>query len=116
MDDNAEISDIAHRCKDVFEERAAHPAMAQQPWLRSAQGDFNLWCAATKATGTSKSSLGYCLRNNRSAQATVCGLIQALVESVNTCYYAVVGRLCLCDCLLRTALALGLTNRREHNG
>lgn len=95
MIDNAEISVNALRCRHVFEACVANPAVAQQPWLRSAQGDFNLWCAATKATSTSKSSLGHCLRNKRDARATICGLIRALADSVETCFDAIVGKLYL---------------------
>lgn len=95
MDDNAEISVVARRCKHVFETCVANPAVAQQPWLRSAQGDFNLWCAATKAISTSKSSLGHCLRNKEGARAAICGLIRALGDSIETCCDASVSGLCL---------------------
>ncbi|KAK5658464.1 hypothetical protein OQA88_1853 [Cercophora sp. LCS_1] len=92
MDDKAEISVLARRCKHVFEACVANPAVAQQPWVRSAQGDFNLWCAATKAISTSKSSLGYCLRNKQDARATICGLIRALADSIETCFNAIVAQ------------------------
>lgn len=95
MDVNAELSVIALRCKHVFETCVANPAVAQQLWLRSAQGDFNLWCAATKAISTSKSSLGHCLRDKRDARAAICDLIRALADSVETCFDVIVGKLYL---------------------
>lgn len=98
MDDIAEISALARRCQHVFEACVANPAVAQQPWLRSAQGDFNLWCAATKAISTSRSSLGHCLKNKRDARAAICGLIRALADSIEACLDAIVGELCLPAC------------------
>ncbi|RYP35697.1 hypothetical protein DL768_010977 [Monosporascus sp. mg162] len=89
MDDNVEISIIAQGCKDVFEKCVANPVVGQQPWLRSAHGDFNLWCAATKAISTSKSSLSHCLRHKKDARAAICGLIRGLADSVKTCYDAI---------------------------
>lgn len=93
MENNSEIYEVAQRCKDVFGEHVASPVMAQEPWFRSAQGDFNLWCAATNATSTRKSSLTHSLRYKANTRATICALIRALVDSVDTVYNTMVGRL-----------------------
>ncbi|KAH7153569.1 hypothetical protein EDB81DRAFT_791617 [Dactylonectria macrodidyma] len=86
MDDKSEICDSAQLCKGVFEKCVADPAMGQHSWLRSAQGDFNLWCVATNATTTGKSSFDYCLRHNQDTQEAICGLIHTLGELVQTCF------------------------------
>lgn len=92
MDETTHISAVVKTCRDLFDAVQADPAMVHHPWLRSAQGDFNLWCAATKAIGTGKSSLSYCLRDKAPARNTICGLILALTDSVRICYKALNGQ------------------------
>lgn len=91
-DEVADIAKVASACKHVFEICANTAVLAQEPWFRSAQGQFNLWCAATKATSTSKSSLGFCLRAKRSATVAICELILALGDSVQICEKTLIGK------------------------
>ncbi|KAF3930997.1 hypothetical protein ABW20_dc0100926 [Dactylellina cionopaga] len=62
MDESANILSIAKLCKEAFADCVSTIAIGEQAWIRSAQGDFNLWCASIKATSSNKSSLDYRLR------------------------------------------------------
>lgn len=84
-DDGLDISQIARQCKAAFARCAASPTLGQRPWVRSAQGDFNLWCAGINATTTDKSSLDYRLRTRQDVSDTVRDLLQAMVEAIGRC-------------------------------
>ena len=60
-----EIPDIVIRCQTQFAKLATNQTCVRQPWFRSAQGDFNLWCSGIKASGHDKSSLTYRLRKEK---------------------------------------------------
>lgn len=63
----AEIWHMATDCRTTFVDCVATPSLGEQLWLRSAQGEFNLWCTSIKATKptTDKSSLDYRLRKDK---------------------------------------------------
>ena len=79
------IAERAEQCKVAFACCAASPALLGQAWIRSAQGDFNLWCASIKATSTSKSSLDYRLRRREDVREPICDLLQGLVVALKKC-------------------------------
>jgi hypothetical protein len=89
--DDAEIYGIAMQCKGVFADCVANPALGEQAWIRSAQGDFNLWCAGIKATSTDKSSLDYRLRRKPDMREAICDLLRGLVEALRKCQQLIVG-------------------------
>jgi hypothetical protein len=77
-----EIRQRAMACKGVFDACAASPALKEHGWIRSAQGDFNLWCSAIKATALGKPSMDYRLRNHPDVREAVCDLLTGLTTSV----------------------------------
>lgn len=50
--------------------------------VRSAQGDFNLWCAAIKATSVGNASLDYSLRDHSDITDIVCKWLASLEASL----------------------------------
>ncbi|KAI0401305.1 hypothetical protein F4802DRAFT_433418 [Xylaria palmicola] len=70
-------------CAERFDVCGASPALREHAiTIRGAQGDFNLWCSAIKATSRSKASLDYRLRNNQDVRELVCGLLAGLATSL----------------------------------
>ncbi|USP74753.1 hypothetical protein yc1106_02027 [Curvularia clavata] len=88
MDDSKsfEIYRVARECKDVFARCVADPELGQHVWIRSAQGDFNLWCAGINVTRTDKSSLDYRLRTKTEVRDVVYGLVRALIGALERCW------------------------------
>jgi len=93
MDDSKgfEICLVARQCKAVFAECVADPALGQHAWIRSAQGDFNLWCAGINVTSADKSSLDYRLRTRPDVRDVVHDLVRALLEALERCRRLVAG-------------------------
>jgi hypothetical protein len=86
----AEIWHIATECKNIFVDcMATTPALGEQVWLRSAQAEYNLWCASIKATKpiTDKSSLDYRLRKDkwRDVRDDICDLLRSLSGTLQKC-------------------------------
>ncbi|KAI1826111.1 hypothetical protein F4861DRAFT_134629 [Xylaria intraflava] len=83
MDPGDEICRAAKVCTGRFDACLAGPALKEHvASIRSAQGDFNLWCSAIKATNRGKSSLDYRLRNHQDVREVVCGLLAGLATSL----------------------------------
>ena len=55
------------------------------PFFRSAQGDFNLWCSATRATASGISSLDHRLSNHGDTKQTIIDLLQELILLLEKC-------------------------------
>ncbi|KAI9662762.1 MAG: hypothetical protein M1829_006157 [Trizodia sp. TS-e1964] len=91
MDGRAEIAPLAIRCKSVFADCIAKQALSEQAWIRSAQGDFNLWCAGINATRSNKSSLDYRLRRRVDVREAICNLLGGLDEALQKCQHLVAG-------------------------
>lgn len=94
MDDNtngAGIYRAVRQCKVVFADCVSNPAFGDQAWIRSAQGDFNLWCAGIKAASTDKSSLDYRLRTKPDVREPICDLLQGLVVALQKCQQLIMG-------------------------
>ncbi|KAI0530442.1 hypothetical protein GGR58DRAFT_518468 [Xylaria digitata] len=83
MDAGDEIYHAAGACSERFDACIADPALREYAVsLRSAQGDYNLWCSAIKATSRGKASLDYRLRNHQDVRDVVCGLLAGLATSL----------------------------------
>jgi len=84
-----EIWQFATLCKATFTDCLSTPALREQAWVRSAHGDFNLWCAGIKATKPSsdKSSLDYRLRKHtwKGIREDICDLLRGLLEALRKC-------------------------------
>ncbi|KAF3172082.1 hypothetical protein TWF788_009525 [Orbilia oligospora] len=91
MDESTNISRIANECKTVFADCTSTPDMGEEVWVRSAQGDFNLWCLGIKATSSNKSSLDYRLREKPDVREDICDLIRGLVDSLQKCQQFFIG-------------------------
>lgn len=70
--------------------------------IRSAQGDFNLWCAAIKATSVGKASLDYRLRDYSNVSDIVCNWLSSLKASLEKYEHGTDGK-----CGKRTQHTLG---------
>ncbi|CZR58258.1 uncharacterized protein PAC_08149 [Phialocephala subalpina] len=76
----------ARACRDLFDACVASPALKDYASsIRSAQGDFNLWCSGIRAISTGKSSLDYRLRNHHDVREAVCDLLTSLATSLTKC-------------------------------
>ncbi|KAF7537784.1 hypothetical protein G7054_g3489 [Neopestalotiopsis clavispora] len=83
MDYGVDIYRAAEFCGANFDACLADPVLKDYVVaLHSAQGDFNLWCSAIKATSQGKASLDYRLRNHQDVRDTVCQLLAALAASL----------------------------------
>ncbi|KAF3297187.1 hypothetical protein TWF132_008542 [Orbilia oligospora] len=91
MDESTNISRIANECKTVFANCISTPGMGEEFWVRSAQGDFNLWCLGIKATSSNKSSLDYRLREKPDVREDICDLIRGMVDSLQKCQRLFIG-------------------------
>ncbi|KAF3129499.1 hypothetical protein TWF594_010964 [Orbilia oligospora] len=91
MDESTNISRIANECKTVFADCISTPGMGEEVWVRSAQGDFNLWCLGIKATSSNKSSLDYRLREKPDVREDICDLIRGMVDSLQKCQRLFIG-------------------------
>lgn len=89
--ESSRISSVASQCKSIFAECVASSQLGQQTWVRSAQGDFNLWCAGISVLKTDKSSLDYRLRTRPDVRDTIRDLVQALIEALTRCQQSVLG-------------------------
>ncbi|KAK6332695.1 hypothetical protein TWF730_004354 [Orbilia blumenaviensis] len=90
MDEATKISRIAILCKQTFADCVSNPELGSQAWIRSAQGDFNLWCVGIKATSSNKSSLEYRLRDRLDVREDICDLLQGLVDVLQKCQQSVI--------------------------
>lgn len=78
-----EICEAAESCQEFFSACASSPAHEKHiASIRSAQGDFNLWCSAIKAASRGKASLDYRLRNHPDTRDAVCDLLASLKASL----------------------------------
>jgi hypothetical protein len=86
---NPEICRIATDCKRVFVDYVESLAVEEQAWARSAQGEFNLWCASIKATKSDKSSLDYRLRKDiwNDVREDICDLLRGLLQALRKCQH-----------------------------
>ncbi|EGX48305.1 hypothetical protein AOL_s00080g430 [Orbilia oligospora ATCC 24927] len=91
MDESTNISRIASECKTIFAGCISTPGMGEEAWVRSAQGDFNLWCLGIKATSSNKSSLDYRLREKPDVREDICDLIRGLINSLQKCQRLLIG-------------------------
>lgn len=83
MDPGDTIYRAAGACSERFDACIASPALREYViFIRSAQGDYNLWCAAIKATSRGKASLDYRLRNHQDVRDVVCGLLAGLATAL----------------------------------
>ncbi|KAF2963129.1 hypothetical protein GQX73_g10441 [Xylaria multiplex] len=83
MDAGDEIYRAARDCNERFDACVTDSALREHVVsLRSAQGDYNLWCSAIKATSRGKASLDYRLRNHQDVRDVVCGLLAGLATSL----------------------------------
>ncbi|TGJ84183.1 hypothetical protein E0Z10_g4569 [Xylaria hypoxylon] len=83
MDPGDEIYRAAGTCSERFDACLASPAPREHVVpIRSAQGDYNLWCSAIKATRRGKASLDYRLRNHQDVREVVCGLLDGLATAL----------------------------------
>ncbi|KAF2821888.1 hypothetical protein CC86DRAFT_386241 [Ophiobolus disseminans] len=84
-----EIWLFATDCKSAFANCISTPALGEQNWIRSAQGNSNLWCAGIKATRASndKSSLDSRLRKQtwQGVREDICDLLRGLNETLRKC-------------------------------
>ncbi|KAK6523153.1 hypothetical protein TWF694_006048 [Orbilia ellipsospora] len=85
MNESANISLLSNECKSVFAECVSTPGMGEEAWVRSAQGNFNLWCIGIKATSSNRSSLDYRLREKLDVREDICDLIRGLIDSLKIC-------------------------------
>ncbi|CAI7601643.1 unnamed protein product [Penicillium glandicola] len=60
----------------MFADCVAHPASKEHDWIRSSQGDFNLWHTGMKATYSDKSSLDHRLRGRPDVRKDICDLLR----------------------------------------
>jgi hypothetical protein len=85
------ISQLAAECKAEFVRCMSTTGLNEQIWLRSAQGNFNLWCAGIKAIqpNSDRSSFDYRLRKEKwqSLREDICDLIRGLLEALNKCQH-----------------------------
>ncbi|GAW22554.1 hypothetical protein ANO14919_120940 [Xylariales sp. No.14919] len=83
MDLGDHIYRAAKACSERFDACVASPELREHIiFIRSAQGDYNLWCSAIKATSRGKASLDYRLRNHQDVSEVVCGLLAGLETSL----------------------------------
>ncbi|KAI0439345.1 hypothetical protein F4803DRAFT_47381 [Xylaria telfairii] len=83
MDHGGDIYRAAIVCSERFDACIAAPALREHiVSIRSAQGDYNLWCSAIKATSRGKASLDYWLRNHEDVREMVCVLLAGLATSL----------------------------------
>lgn len=86
MNTSDDICTAAETCREVFDVCVAEPSLGDHLIaLRSAKGDFNLWCSAIKATARGKSSLDYRLKNYPDLCEAICTLLAGLAASLHKC-------------------------------
>jgi hypothetical protein len=85
------ISQLAAECKTEFARCMSITVLNEQTWLRSAQGDFNLWCAGIKAVkpDSDRSSFDHRLRKEKwkSLREDICDLLRGLLGALNKCQH-----------------------------
>ncbi|KAK6519711.1 hypothetical protein TWF506_000011 [Arthrobotrys conoides] len=81
---------VSNLCKNVFRDCVSTQDMGKQAWMRTAQGDFNLWCTGIKATSSNKSSLDYRLRDKPDVRDEICDLLRNLVDVLQICQRLIV--------------------------
>jgi hypothetical protein len=88
-----EIWRIATDCKLAFVVYVKS-AVEEQAWARSAQGEFNLWCASIKATKSDRSSLDYRLRKDmwKDVREDICDLLRGLLAALDKCQHLADGK------------------------
>lgn len=85
MDLDFFIRRVAEQCKTAFTECLAHEVL-DQVGIRSAQGNFNLWCAELKVTSIDdKSTLDYRLRNKENIRNIIRDLLRGLLCALSKC-------------------------------
>jgi len=79
-----DIPSMVKECREAFAKMAAAQACTRQPWIRSAQGDFNLWSTGIRASSYDKSSLTYRLRMDKwsGVRDDICDLLQGLCDTI----------------------------------
>ena len=83
-----EIPGVVIQCQREFAKLATTQICIRQPWFRSAQGDFNLWCSGIRASGYDKSSLNYRLRkeNWKNVRDDIYNLLRGLYGILVKCH------------------------------
>ncbi|KAF7532041.1 hypothetical protein G7054_g8324 [Neopestalotiopsis clavispora] len=80
-----EIRSAAQECKSAFTYFCAQDASSQS-WIRSAQGNFNLWCAELKVTSPDDTStLDHRLRKKENVRNIIRDLLRGLSGALNKC-------------------------------
>ncbi|KAI1110423.1 hypothetical protein F5Y14DRAFT_362482 [Nemania sp. NC0429] len=83
MEHGDDIYRAAEVCSERFDACISGPAPAEYlVSIISAQGDYNLWCSAIKATSRGKASLDYRLRNHQDVREVVCSLLGGLTTAL----------------------------------
>lgn len=93
MMDAGVIYKAATSCRRLFNSCVSSvPFPEHATSIRSAQGDFNLWCAAIGVTSVGKSSLDYRLRDHEDIRDKVCNWLASLEASLERYYHGIDGK------------------------